>query len=112
MIPPPPGRINSIAHLALSLATMSTKQAVRLLGILLLLTSSPCFHQSSPVRPDTIESHSRKAQEFLRENRPDLAIPEFRAIVALDRSNVDAHGNLGVLLFFQGDYGDAIPHFR
>jgi tetratricopeptide (TPR) repeat protein len=64
------------------------------------------------VRPDTIESHSRKAQEFLRENRPDLAIPEFRAIVALDRSNVDAHGNLGVLLFFQGDYGDAIPHFR
>jgi tetratricopeptide (TPR) repeat protein len=91
---------------------MSTQQAVRSLGIALLLTSALCLAQSSPLGQDTIASHSRKAQEFLKENRPDLAIPEFRAIVALDRNNVDAHGNLGVLLFFQGDYGDAIPQFR
>jgi len=41
-----------------------------------------------------------------------LAIPEFRAIVALDPNNVDAQGNLGVLLFFQGAYADAIPPLR
>lgn len=32
--------------------------------------------------------------------------------MALDPNNVDAHGNLGVLLFFQLAYADAIPQFR
>jgi len=41
-----------------------------------------------------------------------LAIPEFRAIVALDPKDVDALGNLGVLLFFQGDYANATPQLR
>jgi len=41
-----------------------------------------------------------------------LAVPEFRAIIALDPNNVDARGNLGVVLFFQGAYTDAIPQFR
>jgi tetratricopeptide (TPR) repeat protein len=41
-----------------------------------------------------------------------LAVPEFRAIIALDPNNVDARGNLGVVLFFQGAYPDAIPQFR
>lgn len=35
-----------------------------------------------------------------------------RAIVALDPNNVDARGNLGVILFFQGAYADAIPQLR
>ena len=54
----------------------------------------------------------KQAQTDLRENRPDLAIGEFKAIVALDPKNVDARGNLGVLLFFQGAYADSIPHLR
>jgi tetratricopeptide (TPR) repeat protein len=48
----------------------------------------------------------------LKQNKPDLAVPEFRAIVGLDPSNVDARGNLGVLLFFQGSYSEAIPELR
>ena len=60
-------------------------------------------------RQQQIESHSRKAAEYLKESKPELAAPEFRAIVALDPNNVDARGNLGVLLFFQGAYEDAIP---
>jgi len=32
--------------------------------------------------------------------------------VALDPSNMDAHGNLGVLLFFQKNYRDAVPELR
>ena len=54
----------------------------------------------------------RQAQVYLNENKPDLAAAEFRAIVALDPKNVDARGNLGVLLFFQGAYADAIPQLR
>jgi Tfp pilus assembly protein PilF len=41
-----------------------------------------------------------------------LAATEFKAIVALDPGNADALGNLGVLLFFQGAYADAVPQFR
>jgi tetratricopeptide (TPR) repeat protein len=78
----------------------------------LLLAAIPCFSQSAPSPQQQLQEHSRKAQEYLRENRPDLAIPEFKAIVALEPKNADARGNLGVLLFFQGAYADAIPQLR
>jgi len=68
--------------------------------------------QSAATNQQQIESHARQAAEYLKENRPDLAVPEFRAIVALDPTNVDAQANLGVLLFFQGKYQDAIPELR
>jgi tetratricopeptide (TPR) repeat protein len=68
--------------------------------------------QSTPNRQQQIESHNHKAAEFLKENRPDLAVPEFKAIVALDPNNVDALGNLGAVLFFQGDNANAIPPLR
>ncbi len=72
----------------------------------------PCFAQSAPTTQQQIESHSRQAQEYLREKKLDLAASEFAAIVALDSNNVDARGNLGVLLFFQGKYAEAIPQLR
>jgi len=98
---------------AVSLVRMRTKEATRLLGaILFFLGSLPCLSQPGASRQQQIESHGHTAQEFLKQNRPDLAIAEFRAIVALDPNNVDAHGNLGVLLFFQGAYADAIPQLR
>ena len=59
-----------------------------------------------------IELHTRQAQEYLKTNRPELAVREFRAIVALDRNNADARGNLGVLLFFQSEYAKAAPELR
>jgi tetratricopeptide (TPR) repeat protein len=79
-------------------------------GIVLLLIASgfPIYSQA----PSTIDSHARQAQEYLRANHPELAIPEFAAIVSLDPKNVDARGNLGVLLFFQGDYAKATPQLR
>ena len=92
---------------------MRRQEATRLLGtILFFLGSLQCVSQSAASRQPQVESHSRQAQEFLKQNRPDLAVPEFRAIVTLDPNNVDARGNLGVLLFFQGDYADAIPQLR
>ena len=50
----------------------------------------------------------RQAAEYLKQNRPDLAVPEFKAVLALDPRNVNAHGNLGAVLYFQGDYAGAI----
>jgi tetratricopeptide (TPR) repeat protein len=91
---------------------MSTKAVAVLLCLILIPGVLPCFSQSSPSRQEQIESHARKAAEYLKESKPELAAPEFQAIVALDPNNVDARGNLGVVLFFQGAYADAIPQLR
>jgi Tfp pilus assembly protein PilF len=87
-------------------------EKVVLLWMVLCLGLLPCFSQSDPGRQQQIESHNRQAAAYLKENRPDLAVPEFRAILALDPTNVDAHGNLGAVLFFQGAYADALPQLR
>src|SRR5208337_981565 len=57
-------------------------------------------------------NHIQKAQTYLRDKRPDLAIPELQSAVALNPGNTEVQGNLGVLLYFQGRPSDAIPHLR
>jgi Tfp pilus assembly protein PilF len=80
---------------------------------LLLLSLCPISSgQTPPAKEDEIAQHSRLAQQYLVEKRPDLAIPELEKVVALDPNNVDAHGNLGVLLFFRGNYKDAVPQLH
>jgi tetratricopeptide (TPR) repeat protein len=91
---------------------MRTTKVVVLLWMALFLAALPCFPQSAASRQQQIESHARQAQEYMKENKLDLAASEFAAIVALNPKNVDALGNLGVLLFFQGKYAEAIPQFR
>ena len=54
----------------------------------------------------------QQAQKYLQEQKPQLAIPVLREVVSLDPKNVNARGNLGVLLFFQGNYAESIPHMR
>jgi tetratricopeptide (TPR) repeat protein len=59
-----------------------------------------------------INALEQQAQKHLQEQKPQLAIPVLREIVSLDPNNVNARGNLGVLLFFQANYAEAIPHMR
>jgi tetratricopeptide (TPR) repeat protein len=84
------------------------------LCILLLasLPTLPLLSQAPAINQDQIAAHSRLAQQYLNQRRPDLAIPEFQALVSLEPRNLDAQANLGVLLFFQGDYVKAEPHLR
>jgi tetratricopeptide (TPR) repeat protein len=91
---------------------MRAVEIVLLSCVVLFLGLLSCFSQSKPGHEQQIESHSRKAAEYLKENRSDLAASEFRAIIAIDPNNVDAHGNLGAVLFFQGAYAGAIPELR
>jgi tetratricopeptide (TPR) repeat protein len=74
--------------------------------------SSFAVCQDPPVDQEQARVHAQKAQQYLHEQRPDLAIPEFQQLVALDPGNVEALGNLGVLLFFRGDYKDALPQLQ
>jgi cytochrome c-type biogenesis protein CcmH/NrfG len=68
--------------------------------------------QTSPTEKEQIAQHERMAQQYDQEKRPDLAIPEWQKVVALDPNNLVARANLGVLLFFQGDYPGAAPQLR
>ncbi len=82
------------------------------LGAGLLLASSLCFAQDQADKQKQIAEHNLKAKGYLDEKRPDLALPELQALVALDPSNTDAVANIGVLLFFKGDCASAVPQLR
>lgn len=68
--------------------------------------------QPPPNAKDNVDTLQQEAQDYLHKQEPQLAIPVFRQILALDPDNLNAHANLGVLLFFQGDYPGAIPQLR
>ena len=80
--------------------------------VLLFLAPQESKSQQTDNRQREIARHAQQAQRFLHENHPDQAIPEFRAILTIDPNNVDARANLGVLLFFRGDYTPAIPELQ
>ena len=54
----------------------------------------------------------QQVQRHLQEQKSQLAIPVLREIVSLDPKNVNGQANLGVLLFFQDKFPDAIPPLR
>ncbi len=70
------------------------------------------FCQSGAGPKQEVEAHLRKAQALLSANQPDAAAREFAAVVALEPGNADARGNLGVLLFFRGEYAKASAQLR
>jgi cytochrome c-type biogenesis protein CcmH/NrfG len=90
---------------------MSAK-AILLAILVLPSVSLLSVSQNSPTQQEQIAAHARLAQEYLSERKPDLAIPELEKVIALDPENIDARANLGVLLFFQGDYAGAVPHLQ
>lgn len=83
--------------------------------IALLLSAAPsarCLAQAASSKQTQYAAHVAKAQQYLFQRRPDLAIPELQAAVALRPDDVQTQANLGVLLFFQGRQAQAIPHLR
>jgi tetratricopeptide (TPR) repeat protein len=83
-----------------------------LAAVCLMLAAAACLSQTPPDQQQALAAHLQKAQEYLRQKQPALAIPELQAAVAIDPSNTDTQGNLGVLLFFQNKFSDAVPHLR
>jgi Tfp pilus assembly protein PilF len=91
---------------------MIRKSAFYSLWLILLYSAASCLSQSASDAQQQADAHLREAHRLLSENKPDAAIPEFRAAIALNPSDMDSRGNLGVLLFFRGDYANAIPDLR
>ena len=62
--------------------------------------------------PRKIAALEQQVQQLLQEQKPQLAIPVLIELVSLDPKNLNGQANLGVLLFFQGNYAGAAPHLR
>ncbi|TCK70759.1 Tfp pilus assembly protein PilF [Acidipila rosea] len=87
------------------------KRMVLYFVVLLVSTGTyPAWAQAKAQQQ--VADHMARALEYLRQKQPAQAIPEFKAVVALDPSNLNARANLGVLLYFSGNYKDAIPQFE
>lgn len=80
--------------------------------IILLLPALLCWSESTADQQTALADHIRKAHTYLSEKRPDLAIPELQAAVAIDPANAETQGNLGVLLYFRGKVAEALPHLH
>lgn len=87
-------------------------QRIFVLSQLLVLGTVSFCGQNTQDRQQQIASHNRQAAQYLKQNRTDLAVAEFDAVLALDPNNVDARGNLGVILYFEGEYAKAVPQLR
>ena len=72
----------------------------------------PLMAQNAQDVPHKVAALEQQAQKALREQKPEIAIPVLREIISLDPKNLNAQGNLGVLLFFQSSYAEAIPPMR
>ena len=80
---------------------------------LAIAVASPVVDCQTPIATQNrVSALERQAQQYLHEQKPGLAIPLLREIVSLAPGNLNAHANLGVLLYFQGNYKQAIPEMR
>jgi Tfp pilus assembly protein PilF len=91
---------------------MNTFISKSLCALAVLVLSPVAMAQGVPSTQEHIRALEQQAQEYLHEQKPQLAIPVYRKIISLDPKNLDAHGNLGVLLYFQNNYADSIPQMR
>jgi tetratricopeptide (TPR) repeat protein len=81
----------------------------------LLIVALPSLHamtQNSDEPQRRIAALEQEVQTHLQDQKPELAIPLLREIISLDPKNVNAQANAGVLLYFRGNYAEAIPHMR
>jgi tetratricopeptide (TPR) repeat protein len=59
---------------------------------------------------DSVGLALARAQQYLSQNKPDLAMREYKSILSADPNNVQVQANLGVLLFFANRCAEAKEH--
>ena len=78
----------------------------------LVVHSLTLLAQSSPEVSQKVQELEKQVQKFLQEQQPKAAIPLLREIISLDPKDLNVQANLGVLLYFQGSFSEAIPPLR
>ena len=79
---------------------------------MLALVAAGARAQATAKNDSVLQGHVEAAHRYLAEKKPEMAIPEFRAVLAGEPGNLDAQANLGVLLYFRGDNAGAVPLLR
>jgi Tfp pilus assembly protein PilF len=68
--------------------------------------------QTAVPKAAQIHAHTQQAQAALQAKDMDAAQTEFRAVLALDPQDAEAHFNLGVIAMSQGDFQAASEHLH
>jgi len=79
----------------------------------ILLTAGTLPAQKAASRPNAeARQHIARAQQALAAKQLELAAQELQAALKSDPRNVEAHANLGVVQFLQGNYPEASANLR
>jgi tetratricopeptide (TPR) repeat protein len=81
-------------------------------AVVMVLGCASLMSQGLPDAGRKIPELERRTQQYLQEQKPQLAIQLLREIILIDTTNLNAQANLGVLLFFDNKHAEAIPHLR
>ena len=81
---------------------------------LALILAPAAYAQTSPTDSptDSIREHYMRAQEAMKDNRPDVAAGQFQAILRIDPHNAEARASLGVIDFNERKYSESTQEFR
>src|SRR5882724_9821566 len=86
--------------------------AGRIVSLLCLFFLVSTAAQTAGPKSLEIRAHMQQAQTALKAKDIPTAATEFGAVLALDPRNPEAHVNLGVIAFTEGDYRTASQHLR
>jgi tetratricopeptide (TPR) repeat protein len=90
-----------------------TARAIRLLLLpLLSFALLPFSAAQAGSSGNALVQDMERGQAALKANDQAAAADAFRAALAIDPENVEAHANLGALDFLRGDCAGAMPHLR
>jgi tetratricopeptide (TPR) repeat protein len=83
-----------------------------LIGFAVFIQSPLAGQTDANAQDAQIPSRLKHAQQLLAEQKPQLAIEEYRSILAIQPDNLEAQANLGIVFFFQGQCSEAMEHLE
>jgi len=82
------------------------------IAVALAIAALPQLCAQKTSDKEQIRKLAEQAQAALQNHQLDLAIEEYKKVLALDPDNAGAHANLGVAYYMNGSFSQAIEHFR
>jgi tetratricopeptide (TPR) repeat protein len=103
---------NTVLFRLTEVISMRWHHSFALCALLFSAWAASASGQNATDTASRVKALEQQVQAYLQQQKPALAIPVLRQIVQLDPKNLNAQGNLGVLLYFQNDFAGAIPEMR
>ena len=85
-------------------------QNLRRVSLILIIGTFAANLSGQGKQSDSVDLALARAQQYLSQSKPDLAMREYKSILSEDPNNVQVQANLGVLLFFANRCAEAKEH--